>query len=224
MLNFNFESKGYLVFAAENGIKALELVKQHKIDVVLTDVRMPSGSGFDLLDAVKDVNPAVPSVLFMSGFHDFSLQEAFAKGVDAVFHKPLALQALDEAVARIKAKTDRLWKMETQPAVDFKIDLPGRDLREAQASKAISLGRGGMFVAFDEDFPRTDSIVGFRFRAAGASAPVVGVGKARWVRTEKKDLGSTGCGIEFLALSDTLRHQVLEHARETKCIPYIPRL
>lgn len=40
---FDFKRKGFNVFDAENGRKAFDIVKDNKIDVVLTDVRMPGG-------------------------------------------------------------------------------------------------------------------------------------------------------------------------------------
>jgi two-component system, cell cycle sensor histidine kinase and response regulator CckA len=63
-----FESKGYTVFAAKDGIEAVEMYKQHRknISLVFTDIRLPGLNGREVFTKLKEMNPNV-KVIFTSG-------------------------------------------------------------------------------------------------------------------------------------------------------------
>jgi CheY-like chemotaxis protein len=63
-----FESKGYTVLAAKDGIEAVELYKQHreKISLVFTDIGLPGLNGREVFTKLKEMNPNV-KVIFTSG-------------------------------------------------------------------------------------------------------------------------------------------------------------
>ncbi len=61
------KSQGFRVEAAESGERALEILENRPVDIVLTDVRMPGMDGMDLLRAAKDKYPEV-DVVVMTGF------------------------------------------------------------------------------------------------------------------------------------------------------------
>ncbi len=54
-----FLAKGYQVFSAENGIKALEYLETESIDLVVLDLLMPEKNGFDVLAEMQKVLPVV---------------------------------------------------------------------------------------------------------------------------------------------------------------------
>ncbi|MCA0991353.1 response regulator [Guptibacillus hwajinpoensis] len=59
-----------VIGTASNGADGLELVKQTKPDIVLTDIRMPKMNGLEMLAAIKEVEPDTEVVL-LSGYDDF---------------------------------------------------------------------------------------------------------------------------------------------------------
>lgn len=64
------KDRGYQVFSASNGEEALRISREHpekKIDLLLTDVVMPSMSGKQLSDRLKEVIPHLKT-LFISGY------------------------------------------------------------------------------------------------------------------------------------------------------------
>jgi two-component system cell cycle sensor histidine kinase/response regulator CckA len=64
------QSEGYSVLEAENGAKALELLtgaEATRIDLVLTDLRMPVMDGRQLAATLARIRPSLP-IIFMSGF------------------------------------------------------------------------------------------------------------------------------------------------------------
>ena len=63
------EGEGYGVVEAGNGASALEILEtsDHKIELVLTDLRMPVMDGRQLAAALARKHPTLP-IVFMSGF------------------------------------------------------------------------------------------------------------------------------------------------------------
>ncbi len=58
-----FEREGYRVLTAPEGQRALELCRQHVVDVALSDLMMPGMSGIDLVKALQTVSPDVEVVM-----------------------------------------------------------------------------------------------------------------------------------------------------------------
>jgi CheY-like chemotaxis protein/anti-sigma regulatory factor (Ser/Thr protein kinase) len=51
------------VIPAENGAEALQIILEHDPDVVLTDLNMPEMNGLELVQAIRQRHPAVPTIL-----------------------------------------------------------------------------------------------------------------------------------------------------------------
>ena len=57
MLTYNLTADGYSVTSAVNFRTAAEIVRQREFDLVLLDVNLPDGSGFDLCRLIKTAKP-----------------------------------------------------------------------------------------------------------------------------------------------------------------------
>ncbi|MBU0982642.1 MAG: response regulator [candidate division Zixibacteria bacterium] len=62
-----FTSQGWSISVAENGEKALEIIRSRKVDLVLSDIKMPEMDGLTLSNRLKETHPGLPVVL-MTGF------------------------------------------------------------------------------------------------------------------------------------------------------------
>ncbi|HKI06048.1 MAG TPA: PAS domain S-box protein [Thermoanaerobaculia bacterium] len=91
------ESQGYRVLVAENPAAALEVVAAHgdAIQLLLSDMVMPGGTGVDLARELSSVYPEM-KVTLMSGYTDDALasREADRTLADAFLEKPFATQDL----------------------------------------------------------------------------------------------------------------------------------
>ena len=85
---------GALVVGVENGSLALQVLKDKKIDVLISDVRMPGGDGIELLRNIAITNIPRPRIFLHTGFSDLSAVEAKTLGVIKTFHKPVNLEIL----------------------------------------------------------------------------------------------------------------------------------
>lgn len=89
------------VIGAENGKKGLELLKQRKFDVVISDVRMPDGDGVHLIKNLNQIESEVkPQLYLCSGFNDLSDEDAKKLNVIQVFSKPFDLDEIIEVVSK----------------------------------------------------------------------------------------------------------------------------
>lgn len=100
--------QGYSVTTAPDAPEALELLDRERFDLVVTDLRLPSASGLELLAEVRARLPGTRTVL-MSGMADVpSLVAAVERGVDAVLLKPFELEELrlqvEQSLGRLRAE------------------------------------------------------------------------------------------------------------------------
>ena len=79
------------------------LAAEPAFDVVITDMKMPQGSGLDVLRASNRSGPPRPMALLMTGQSDEGdIERATAEGVVSVLHKPVSLRKIVEALALVE--------------------------------------------------------------------------------------------------------------------------
>lgn len=92
-------SKGYEVLTAGDGPRALALARQHKVDLVILDYRMPEMDGEEVAGVLKAENPARPIVL-LTGYPGEIPQRLIAL-VDALIEKGNSATVLLAAVDKV---------------------------------------------------------------------------------------------------------------------------
>jgi DNA-binding NtrC family response regulator len=98
-----FTGQGWDISVAEDGEKALEMMRARKYDLVLSDIKMPEMDGLALTTHVKQSNPEMPVVL-MTGFPSVDTAvEALRSKVDDYIIKPFNINQLYKLVeAKVK--------------------------------------------------------------------------------------------------------------------------
>ena len=94
-----FKNKGYNVLDSSNAKDALALVKGQVVDLVISDICMPEENGVTLLEKIRSEHPAIPVVIFITGFSDFTSEQCVEKGAKAVFTKPFRIKELVQSVS-----------------------------------------------------------------------------------------------------------------------------
>jgi len=84
-----FGREGFRTLLAENGQQALEACRKHRVDVVLTDLMLPTMSGIDLLKALKTVAPEAEAVVMTAYGTVEKAVEAMREGAYDFVEKPL---------------------------------------------------------------------------------------------------------------------------------------
>ncbi|WP_163362445.1 response regulator, partial [Escherichia coli] len=62
LLSDQLGSLGYQVVTANDGVDALGVLKQHRVDIVLTDVNMPNMDGYRLTQALRQMQFSAPVI------------------------------------------------------------------------------------------------------------------------------------------------------------------
>ncbi len=87
---------------AEDGARAIESIRALDPDLVLLDIQMPNGTGFDVIDAVGP--DAMPPVIFVTAYDEHALRAFEVRALDYLL-KPVAADRLAQALARARDDT-----------------------------------------------------------------------------------------------------------------------
>lgn len=89
---------------AENGIEALEKIREYHPDIAITDIRMPGYDGLELVRLGKECNPKMEFVI-ISGYRHFEYaQSAIRYGVNAYLLKPIKKDELMDTLGKLGEK------------------------------------------------------------------------------------------------------------------------
>ena len=99
-----------LVAEAKNGLEAVQLVEQHRPDIVFLDIRMPGLTGVDAARQIAQLEPAdgedefpLPEIVFITAYDQYAV-EAFEQGVVDYVLKPAERDRLSLTVERVKKR------------------------------------------------------------------------------------------------------------------------
>jgi DNA-binding response OmpR family regulator len=116
------EQDGYQVLEADGGADALRQVESSHPNLILLEVTLPDGAGFDVCREVRKMDPAVPVIMMSSRSDEIDVVVALEIGADDYVTKPLRLR---ELVARMTAHLRRT-RFESAEAMRSRLEF--RDL------------------------------------------------------------------------------------------------
>ncbi len=107
------DSDWQVAAACSDGIEALEWLAHHRIDLIITDIKMPEMTGLELSRKVKELYPN-QKIIILSGYDDFKFaQQAIQYGVKNYLLKPISLEDLRKALSEMKSILEK-EKIESQ--------------------------------------------------------------------------------------------------------------
>jgi Response regulator containing CheY-like receiver domain and AraC-type DNA-binding domain len=99
-----------VVHEALSGPMALQIMEDHPIDIVITDIRMPGMSGIELITAVNSKWPHVRTIL-LTGYADFDYaKQAIAQNTFDYLLKPVSDEDLMDSVQRVVQQIKDKWE------------------------------------------------------------------------------------------------------------------
>lgn len=125
---------------AENIEQALKCIEATTPDVLLLDISMPGGSGFDLLKRVPKITF---EVIFITAYDDYGIQAIKANALDYL-QKPVSIEELKQALE--KANT-RILEKNTAGGIKSLIDQLDTTKPSKMAKIAVPASDGLVFVA-----------------------------------------------------------------------------
>ena len=105
VLRRNLTAAGYQVFTAPGVSGAIEILEQTRLDLVITDLKMPNVSGMDLVRHIRE-NFRDTEVMMITGYPSIEgAVEAIKTGAEEFLAKPFTDTELLSAVQRVLDKT-----------------------------------------------------------------------------------------------------------------------
>ena len=116
------EQEGYQVLEADGGAEAIRQFEHSRPNLILLEVTLPDGAGFDVCRELRKLDPAVPVIMMSTRSDEIDVVVALEIGADDYVSKPLRLR---ELVARMTAHLRRT-RFESAEATRSRLDF--RDL------------------------------------------------------------------------------------------------
>ncbi len=121
-----FEGKGHKVSSATNGNEALDILKENKIDLIISDILMPDMDGFEFCKIVKTDNEMkhTPFVFYTATYVDKKDEEfSLELGADLFLRKPMdpdtLMKELSGLMKQIEDKTYKYQEMKLKTEKDI---------------------------------------------------------------------------------------------------------
>lgn len=90
-----------VVATASNGLEALDAIRQHQPDILITDIHMPGCNGLELISRAKELQPEL-EVIIVSGYAYFDYaQSAIKHGVGEYLLKPIKQEDLMASLRKL---------------------------------------------------------------------------------------------------------------------------
>jgi two-component system response regulator YesN len=115
------------VMKAYSGEEALEVLSEHRIDIVVSDIKMPGIEGIELLQEIRVQWPAC-KVIFLTGYNDFQYaRNAITYGgfdyILKVESDEKIVQSVERAIEKIEEEQDQV-QMITRAQASMRLALP----------------------------------------------------------------------------------------------------
>lgn len=101
-LNYILSLHEYQVLQIRDPQKALQLMKRgYRPDVILTDIKMPSMTGFELMKKLQTLQIEVPTIIISGIENEQAFERAFVLGAEDYFVKPFSPLSLLSRLSKI---------------------------------------------------------------------------------------------------------------------------
>lgn len=127
-----------IVAEAKNGLEAVELVQQHRPELVFLDIRMPGLTGVEAARQIAQLDIGddehLPEIVFITAYDEYAVQ-AFEQGVADYVLKPAERERLQLTVARIRSRLARRDSLDGADGADAAPQPPVQQLLHALSAR-----------------------------------------------------------------------------------------
>src|SRR5579863_5346802 len=138
----------YNLLMANDGVRAIEVVKQNRIDVAITDIRMVGMSGVELLEQLKAVDPAIEVIMLTAYETVDTLRLALRLGACDYLNKPFDISTMRKAVANAVERRSLGEEIRNNGQQLQELQ---RELQNQKMAQEISRTRGEIYASIIHD-------------------------------------------------------------------------
>lgn len=156
----NWTQNGFeLIYSARDGIDALEFMKEHKPDIIISDIKMPVMNGIEMAMIAKDYYPNL-KFIFLSGYKEFEYaQQALKLNAVDYLTKPVDTEHLLSIIKKAESL------MEKEKNIDLILQEKYPFIKRHYISKLMRENfqeiDNSIFKAFDINLNKGLGVVGF---------------------------------------------------------------
>ncbi|RMF46969.1 MAG: DNA-binding response regulator [Deltaproteobacteria bacterium] len=132
-LVFNLEAEGYQVRHAASGEEGLDILKAHKVDLLVLDLMLPGISGYEVCRQLRTVDPRLPVLILSARAEERDRVKGLQLGADDYLVKPFSL---DEFLLRVQRMLERASWYRTGAPKTIRIGRHTVDLSEGKVTGA----------------------------------------------------------------------------------------
>lgn len=103
----------------KNISEAIKQSEAQKFDMLLLDVNLPDGSGFEFLDTLRGYQDKTPALFITSSAAAHDVKRGFEIGCDDYIKKPFDFEELDARIEHVK----KIYRIEQKDAVQIDDDI-----------------------------------------------------------------------------------------------------
>ncbi|WP_286229949.1 response regulator transcription factor [Neobacillus mesonae] len=105
MALIDWEDYGFeIAYTAESGEEALRYLKEHPIDLLITDILMGEMTGLDLIKEAKEIQPKIKSII-LTGYQEFEfIKQGLLLGIENYLVKPVDEEELLTTIQNVGRK------------------------------------------------------------------------------------------------------------------------
>ncbi len=151
--------KPQAIYEAENGFQALDILKKHKVDIVITDIRMADMDGLTLINKTIPLYPKIQFII-LSGYAEFAYAEqAIRLGVKAYLLKPISNDALKKAIEDVLQKLEegeqlsRTVSEGARSIIEKKSYIFEKNINDLLRTTEIYTEKNNVYDTVDKEFP-----------------------------------------------------------------------
>ena len=120
---------GYNVISAEDGMQAIELFKNSKIDLVILDIMLPKANGFVVLNKIRQESN-VPVIMLTAMSDDYTQIMSFDEKADYYITKPFSIIVLHKRIEALLRRGVKVSENKKWFYGDIEIDFEGYSARK----------------------------------------------------------------------------------------------
>lgn len=111
-------------YEAGDGLEGLELFKEHRIDLIVTDIHLPGLNGFEMMKEILGLKPSQLFIVMTSFDTDQNIIHSMQEGACSFLRKPIDIKELQTALLMSSSKVSHSLKvLSSEITVDYRKEL-----------------------------------------------------------------------------------------------------